>query len=55
MASDEEDDYLSMVIAEPTSRAKESSIQRAARLKKEVGKLFNHNSRASTLTAHALG
>jgi hypothetical protein len=39
MASDDEDDYLSMVIEDPKSKPKESSIQRAARLKKEVGEL----------------
>jgi hypothetical protein len=34
---DEEDDYMSMFIAEPVQAAKESSIQRAARKKREVG------------------
>lgn len=36
-SSDEEDDYMNMVIAEPAEIIKESSIQRAARKKKEVG------------------
>jgi hypothetical protein len=33
----DEDDYMSMVIAEPVEAVKETSIQRAARKKKEVG------------------
>jgi len=37
MASDEEDDYMSMVIEDTKTKPKETSIQRAARLKKEVG------------------
>jgi hypothetical protein len=36
-AEDDEDDYLSMVIEEPQSKSKENSMQRAARLKREVG------------------
>lgn len=35
--SDDEDDYMKMVIAEPVEAIKETSIQRAARKKKEVG------------------
>jgi hypothetical protein len=35
--SDDEDDYMNMVIAEPVEAVKETSIQRAARKKKEVG------------------
>lgn len=35
--SDDEDDYMNMVIAEPVEAIKETSIQRAARKKKEVG------------------
>lgn len=35
--SDDEDDYMNMVIAEPAEVIKETSIQRAARKKKEVG------------------
>jgi hypothetical protein len=34
--TEDEDDYMSMVIAEPTRPDKETSIQRAARKKKEV-------------------
>jgi hypothetical protein len=34
---DELDDYMSMIIAEPTLPVKETSIQRAARKKREVG------------------
>jgi hypothetical protein len=36
-SSDDEDDYMNMVIAEPVETVKETSIQRAARKKKEVG------------------
>lgn len=36
-SSEEEDDYMNMVIAEPTQIIQETSIQRAARKKKEVG------------------
>jgi hypothetical protein len=35
--SDDDDDYMNMVIAEPVEAIKETSIQRAARKKKEVG------------------
>jgi hypothetical protein len=34
---EEDDDYMSMFIAEPTRPDKETSIQRVARKKKEVG------------------
>lgn len=37
MSSGEEDDYMSMVVEDPKTKRIESSIQRAARLKKEVG------------------
>jgi hypothetical protein len=43
MASEDEDDYMSMVIEDPKSRIKESSIQKAARLKKEVGELIGNS------------
>ncbi|QIW96397.1 hypothetical protein AMS68_001915 [Peltaster fructicola] len=36
MADDEEDDYLSMSFAEPATKAKETSLQRTARLKREA-------------------
>lgn len=32
-----EDDYMSMVISEPTTHGKETSIQRRARKRREVG------------------
>lgn len=49
MASDEEDDYMSMVIEDPQGKIKESSIQRAARLKKEVGELITQRPKAQEL------
>lgn len=47
-----EDDYMSMVISEPTTHEKETSIQRRARKQREVGwhhigSLSKHSGRAA--------
>jgi hypothetical protein len=50
-SDDEEDDYMSMVIAEPTRPDKESSIQRVARRKKEVDFTYTRPHRYSEFVA----
>lgn len=50
--SDDDDDYMNMVIAEPVEAIKETSIQRAARKKKEVGISYvSRNALGAELTA----
>lgn len=55
-SSDEEDDYMNMVIAEPTDIVNETSIQRAARKKKEVGSSYvSRNTPGSGANSPSLG
>jgi hypothetical protein len=55
MASDDEDDYMNMVIAEPVEAIKETSIQRAARKKKEVGISYVSRNTAGAETNSRVG